>query len=113
MPGSPTQPEARPASASGSEGQTPGTLHEFEAADVAGRTKDTYLGATTPASGAAVAVEHSILVIAWHLLSTGQTYTDLGGDYFDWRRTSNLLPEAAPVAGLEAMRHRVTLEPAA
>ena len=37
---------------------------------------------------AAVAVGHSILVIAWHLLSTGETYNDLGGDYFDKRRNS-------------------------
>ncbi|MCA1673709.1 MAG: hypothetical protein LC799_16415, partial [Actinobacteria bacterium] len=60
---------------------------------------------------AAVAVGHSILVIAWHLLSTGETYTDLGGDYFDKRRTST--HQRRLVAQLEAMGHRVTLEPAA
>jgi len=27
-------------------------------------------------------------VIAWHLLSTGEPYQDLGGDYFDKRRNS-------------------------
>ena len=37
---------------------------------------------------AAVAVGHSILVIAWHLLTNGEPYNDLGGDYFDQRRNS-------------------------
>ncbi len=52
------------------------------------------------------------LVIIWHLLSTGETYTDLGGDYFDKRRTSTAHQKRL-VAQLEAMGHRVTLEPAA
>jgi transposase len=30
-----------------------------------------------------VAVDHSILVAAWHLLRHGGSYRDLGGDYFD------------------------------
>ena len=61
-----------------------------EAAQAAGRSKDTYLSAQYARvrgrrgpGRAAVAVGHSILVIAWHLLSTGEIYTDLGGDYFD------------------------------
>ena len=29
-----------------------------------------------------MAVAHSILVIAWHLLSRGEPYTDLGADDF-------------------------------
>ncbi len=90
-----------------------------EAGQAAGRSKDTYLsaqyarirGRRGPAK-AAVAVGHSILVIAWHLLSTGETYTDLGGDYFDKRRTSTAHQKRL-VAQLEAMGHRVTLEPAA
>jgi transposase len=32
---------------------------------------------------AIVAVGHSILVAAWHLLRHGGSYRDLGGDYFD------------------------------
>jgi transposase len=28
-------------------------------------------------------VAHSILVIAYHVLRAGQTYRELGGDYFD------------------------------
>ena len=91
----------------------------IEAAQAAGRSKGTYLaahyarirGRRGPAR-AAVAVGHSILVIAWHLLSTGQTYTDLGGDWFDKRRTSTA-QQRRLVAQLEAMGHKVTLEPAA
>lgn len=90
-----------------------------EAGQAAGRSKDTYLAAhyarirgRRGPGRAAVAVGHSILVIAWHLLSTGETYTDLGGDYFDKRRTSAAYQKRL-VAQLEAMGHRVTLEPAA
>ena len=90
-----------------------------EAAQAAGRSKDTYLAAhyarirgRRGPKKAAVAVGHSILVIAWHLLSTGEPYTDLGGDYFDKRRTS-AAHQRRLVAQLEAMGHRVTLEPAA
>jgi transposase len=90
-----------------------------EAAQAAGRSKDTYLAAhyarirgRRGPGRAAVAVGHSILVIAWHLLSSGETYTDLGGDYFDKRRTSTA-HQRRLVAQLEAMGHKVTLEPAA
>jgi len=91
----------------------------IEAAHAAGRSKDTYLAAQYARirgrrgpGRAAVAVGHSILVIIWHLLSTGETYTDLGGDYFDKRRTSTAHQKRL-VSQLEAMGHRVTLEPAA
>jgi len=30
-------------------------------------------------------VAHTILVIAYHILSRGATYEELGGDYFDCR----------------------------
>lgn len=90
-----------------------------EAGQAAGRSKDTYLSAQyhrirgrRGPGRAEVAVGHSILVIAWHLLSTGEIYTDLGGDYFDKRRTS-VARQKRLVAQLEAMGHRVTLEPAA
>jgi hypothetical protein len=39
---------------------------------------------------AIVAVAHSILIIAYHLLRDGQTYRDLGGDYFDRLHTDRL-----------------------
>lgn len=59
-----------------------------------------------------MAVGHSILVIAWHLLSTGETYIDLGGDYFDRRRTSTT-HQRRLVAQREAMGHKLTLQPVA
>ncbi len=90
-----------------------------EAAQAAGRSRNTYLAAhyarirgRRGPGRAAVAVGHSILVIAWHLLSTGEPYDDLGGDYFDKRRTSTA-HQRRLVAQLEAMGHKVTLEPAA
>ena len=90
-----------------------------EAAQAAGRSKNTYLSAQYARvrgrrgpGRAAVAVGHSILVIVWHLLSTGEMYTDPGGDYFDRRRTSTA-HQRRLVAQLEAMGHKVTLEPAA
>ncbi len=59
-----------------------------------------------------MAVGHSILVIAWHLLTTGEPYNDLGGDYFDKRHHSETR-QRRRVKQLEAMGHKVTLEPAA
>lgn len=63
-----------------------------EAAHAAGRTKDTYLGAQyrrliarKGKKRAAVAVGHSILVIAYHVLTDREPYHDLGSDYFDRR----------------------------
>ncbi len=90
----------------------------IEAAQAAARTKNSYLApqyAQIRGRGpqrAAVAVGHSILVISWHLLTTGEPYSDLGGDYFDRRRNSTARQRRL-VAQLEAMGHRVTLEPAA
>lgn len=91
----------------------------IEAAQAAARTKDTYLAAQYAQirsrrgpQRAAVAVGHSILVIAWHLLSTGEPYQDLGNDYFN-RRRNTTARQRRLVAQLEAMGHRVTLEPAA
>ena len=60
------------------------------AALAAARTKDTtYLGARyrrlIPRVGkkkALVAVEHSILIAVWHMLTNDVEYTDLGGDCF-------------------------------
>jgi hypothetical protein len=36
-----------------------------------------------------VATGHSILVIAYHLLSNDEPYTDLGADYFVQRQTKD------------------------
>jgi transposase len=61
---------------------------------------------------AAVAVAHSILVIAYHLLANGVDYCDLDGDYFAKR----LAPIAAPASSSPNSRpsgHTVTVTPAA
>ncbi len=51
--------------------------------------KNTYLGAQyrrlavrRGPNKASVAVAHSMIVSAWHMLSTGETYRELGADYF-------------------------------
>jgi transposase len=63
-----------------------------QAAHAAARAKGTYLAAQyrrlaarRGRAKAAVAVAHSILVIAYHLLTEGTVYHDLGGNYFDER----------------------------
>lgn len=63
-----------------------------EAAHAAGHTKDTYLGAQyrrlvgrKGRKRAAIAVGHSILIIAYHLLLLEEPYQDLGVDYFERR----------------------------
>ena len=60
---------------------------------------------------AVVALEHATLVAVWHMLTTGETYRDLGEDYFDRRD-----PERAKRRALSQLRHlgyAVTLEPTA
>src|SRR5262245_44357702 len=87
-----------------------------EAAQAAGRTKSTYLGAQyrrlLPRKGkkrAVVAVGHSILVIASHLLTKRQPYTDLGVTYFDQRTRQAV--ERRLVRRLEALGYTVSLQP--
>lgn len=89
-----------------------------EAAHAAGRTKGTYLAAQfrrlsarRGAKKAAVAVGHSILVIAYHLLRDGTVYQDLGDTYFDHRNRAQL--ERRLVQRLEALGNTVTVTPAA
>jgi transposase len=60
---------------------------------------------------AIVAVAHSILVIAWHLLTRNQPYSDLGADYFMDRQSSQASANRL-VRQLERMNYKVTLEPA-
>lgn len=59
---------------------------------------------------AAVAVAHTLLVIAWHLLAEDCTYEELGGDYFARRDVDRVRSRA--VAQLEKLGYRVTLEAA-
>ncbi|MGZ8649796.1 MAG: IS110 family transposase, partial [Solirubrobacteraceae bacterium] len=57
------------------------------------------------------AVKHSILIAYWHMFTHGETYHDLGGDYFQRRD-----PERATkrlVAKLETLGHTVTIQPTA
>lgn len=62
---------------------------------------------------AAVAVGHSILLIAWHILSTPTaTYQDLGGDYF-LERQNPAKRQQQLIARLEALGLKVQIEPAA
>jgi transposase len=60
---------------------------------------------------AATAVGHSILVIAWHLLSRDCDYIDLGSDYFATRDAEHTRQRA--LMQLQALGYQVTLEPAA
>jgi transposase len=90
----------------------------IECAWAAARSRDTYLSAQywrlarrIGKKKAAVAVGHSILVIAWHLLTDSCDYQDLGGDYFIRRDTDRARQRA--VAQLQALGYRVVLEPAA
>lgn len=86
-----------------------------EAAQAAGRTKETYLGtqyrrlaARRGAKKAAMAVGHSILVIAYHLLTEETEYEDLGSQYFDERDRQQV--ERRLVHRLERLGYQVTLE---
>ena len=90
----------------------------IECAWAAARSRDSYLSAQywrlarrIGKKKAAVAVGHSILVIAWHLLANDCDYADLGGDFFV-RRDSDRARQRA-VAQLQALGYRVTLEPLA
>jgi transposase len=86
-----------------------------EAAWAASRTKNTYLSAQyrrfvkrMGKKKALVAVGHSILVIAYHVLNNKHTYQELGGDYFDKRyaekRRTRLIKQ------LQSLGLKVTIE---
>jgi transposase len=87
-----------------------------EAAQAAARTKDTYLRAQYEQikrrhghNKAIVAVAHSILIAAYHMLRDDASYHDLGRDYYtrrsDPERTTRRL-----IAQLERLGHKVTLD---
>ena len=61
---------------------------------------------------AAVAVGHSILVIAWYLLSEARDYDDLGQDWFS-RRTDPDRRKDNLVKQLQSLGYAVTLRPVA
>jgi transposase len=101
---------------------TPGNRHLktalVQAAHAASRSKDNYLSAQfrrlaarRGKKRAAIAVAHSILVIAYHMLRDGTEYRDLGGDYYDRRNKAQL--QRGLVKRLEGLGHKVILEPVA
>lgn len=86
-----------------------------EAAWGAARSRDTYLSAQyhrlavrRGGKRAAVAVAHTILVIAYHLLRDGQLYQELGCNYFDDRDRQAAVRTA--VHRIERLGYKVTLE---
>lgn len=89
-----------------------------QAAEAAGRSKDTYLGTQFQRlrgrighAKARKAVEHSILVAAFHILAGGVPYRELGADWFQRRR-----PEAHArrlAHQIEVLGYEVTIAPAA
>jgi transposase len=87
-----------------------------QAAHAAGRRKDHYLGAQyrrlaarRGKQRAAIAVAHSILVIAYYMLRRGTEYIELGADYFDKRNQQQV--QQRLVKRLEQLGYKVTLEP--
>lgn len=91
-------------------------IYLHDAAMGAIRTKNTYLASQyarlRPRLGhakALVAIEHSILVSIFHMLTRDQPYQDLGGDYF--QRRNDPARQARRLLGqLEALGYRVHAE---
>lgn len=87
-----------------------------EAANAVGRKKDGYLRAQLSRliarrgyQKAIVAVAHTILVIAYHLIKRGTVYQDLGGTYFDRKNAKAV--ERRLVHRLEDLGYDVILKP--
>jgi transposase len=94
------------------------TIALQEAALAATRTKGSYLQAQyqrlRPRIGhgrAIGAVQHSVLIAYWHMFTTGETYCDPGGDYYQRRDPEHQTQRL--IAQLERLGHHVTLEAAA
>jgi len=86
-----------------------------EAARAAGRTKNTYLSsqyhriaARRGASRAAVAVAHSILMIAYYILKRRQPYIELGPTYYEERKRDTIIRQS--IKKLESLGLKVTVE---
>jgi transposase len=89
-----------------------------QAAHGAARTKDTYLGAQyrrlVPRLGnkrAVMALAHSILVSAYHMLCKREGYHDLGAEYFARRKPEARVKHLS--RQIEKLGYQVTLQPAA
>ncbi len=86
-----------------------------EAAQAAGRSKTTYLGAQFRRIAArrgkrraVIAVAHTILVIAYHVLTRKEAYCDLGATYFD--ELDRQAVERRLVRRLERLGYQVELK---
>ncbi|MFF2938034.1 IS110 family RNA-guided transposase [Streptomyces mirabilis] len=82
----------------------------------AARTKDTYLqarykrlAARRGPMRALVAVEHSIIIAIWHMLTDHVPYHELGGAYFTQRDPERATRQA--ISRLNELGYRVTLNP--
>ena len=87
-----------------------------ESANAAARSKNTYLRAQYEQvkrrkghDKAIVAVAHSILIAAYHILKADVPYQDLGGDYFTRQADPQRITKRL-VAQLERLGHTVTLQ---
>jgi transposase len=86
-----------------------------QAAWAASHTKNTYLASQyrrlarhRGKKRALIAVGHSTLVVFYHMMKSGVTYVDLGGDFFDRLEPQRLTRYY--VKRLERLGHKVTLE---
>jgi hypothetical protein len=87
----------------------------MESTNAAARTKDTYLSAQyhrlaarRGKKRAAVGVAHMMLTIIYHILHTGRSYEELGGNFFDERDRKHIARRQ--IARLEQLGYHVTLE---
>lgn len=93
-----------------------------ECAWAAGRTA-TYVGAqfrrfhrrfgNKGGQKAATATAHTLIVSIWHVLAETTAYRDLGSDYFTHRIDNPKARKRRLIRELEALGHKVTLEPSA
>jgi transposase len=86
------------------------------AAMSASRSKNTYLSARYRRIAtrrgpvlAVVAIERTILTAIWNMLTTGELYSDLGGDYYTRRDPTRAKHKA--IRQLEALGYQVTVQP--
>jgi hypothetical protein len=58
-----------------------------------------------------MAAAHTLIVIIWHVLAETTAYNDLGSDYFTRRIHTPDARKHQLIRELEALGHKVTLEP--
>jgi hypothetical protein len=87
----------------------------IESAHAAARTKGSYFGAQyrqiarrRGPNKAATAVAYSLLGVTWHILTTGERFTDLGADYYRRRQDPERVTRRL-VHQLEQLGHTVTI----